>query len=470
MLPIKTERECLENKYKDSIAVNKMLSRKLVSFQANKCNPFYSWFPYKEGFSSQMVKMFISEYHKEKGVILDPFAGALTTLFSAQEIGFDSIGVEIMPIGEFILKTRQAIKTLDINKFNNILKTFTKLDFSKLPISNLYDFKHVPITEKAFSTETEYKLNSFINYIQTKVSDLNIRQLLRFACFCILEKISYTRKDGQCLRWDARSGKSNGQFNKGKIFSFEEAVFEQLHKMSMDIQYGHNNELFPINNEKQQTTALKLITGSTLEVLPTFTDNSIDLVITSPPYCNRYDYTRTYALELVFLGLSGEDIIKLRQKLLSSTVENKEKVELLKNLYAQNGQTNLFNKAENSFKKNKALQEVLGILNSYNDEKKLNNSGIYRMVKNYFYEHAFVIFEMARILKKEGRIYYVNDNVRYAGETIPVDLILSEFASDAGLMVDKIQKLERGKGNSSQQMGAHGREELRKCVYLWRKP
>ena len=25
------------------------------------------------------------------------------------------------------------------------------------------------------------------------------------------------------------------------------------------------------------------------------------------------------------------------------------------------------------------------------------------------------------------------------------------------------------KGNSSQQMGAHGRQELRKCVYVWRK-
>jgi hypothetical protein len=29
--------------------------------------------------------------------------------------------------------------------------------------------------------------------------------------------------------------------------------------------------------------------------------------------------------------------------------------------------------------------------------------------------------------------------------------------------------LLNGKGNSSQQMGAHGREPLRKCVYVWRK-
>ena len=92
------------------------------------------------------------------------------------------------------------------------------------------------------------------------------------------------------------------------------------------------------------------------------------------------------------------------------------------------------------------------------------------MVRNYFYEHAFVIFQMARLLKPGGRIYYVNDNVRYAGETIPVDLILSEFARKAGLKVEKIFTLQIGKGNSSQQMGQYGRDALRKCVYLWRKP
>ena len=63
----------------------------------------------------------------------------------------------------------------------------------------------------------------------------------------------------------------------------------------------------------------------------------------------------------------------------------------------------------------------------------------------------------------------VNDNVRYAGANIPVDLILSDIAQGAGFDVEKIWVLPTGKGNSSQQMGTHGREELRKCVYVWRK-
>ncbi len=46
----------------------------------------------------------------------------------------------------------------------------------------------------------------------------------------------------------------------------------------------------------------------------------------------------------------------------------------------------------------------------------------------------------------------VNDNVQYCGEEVPVDLILSDFAASAGLMVENIWVLPQGKGNSSQQM------------------
>ena len=124
-------------------------------------------------------------------------------------------------------------------------------------------------------------------------------------------------------------------------------------------------------------------------------------------------------------------------------------------------------KAIFAFENHQALQEVLYWLNTYNGEGQLNNSNIPRMIANYFLEMALVIFEMSRVLKPGGKVAMVNDNVRYAGEEIPVDLILSDFAEAAGLSTRNIWVLGTGKGNSSQQMGKYGRAELRKCVYVW---
>jgi Tfp pilus assembly protein PilZ len=90
-------------------------------------------------------------------------------------------------------------------------------------------------------------------------------------------------------------------------------------------------------------------------------------------------------------------------------------------------------------------------------------------VRNYFYEMCFVIYELGRVLRPGGIVAMVNDNVRYAGEEVPVDLILSDIAETFSLTTRVIWTLGRGKGNSSQQMGTHGREELRKCVYVWEK-
>ncbi|HCI80719.1 MAG TPA: hypothetical protein DHW02_13630, partial [Ktedonobacter sp.] len=82
-------------------------------------------------------------------------------------------------------------------------------------------------------------------------------------------------------------------------------------------------------------TTPELHEGSCLEILSTLETNSIDTVLTSPPYANRYDYTRTYALELVYLGCDEHDVKRLRQEMLSCTVENKSKQIRLKDFYRQ---------------------------------------------------------------------------------------------------------------------------------------
>ena len=197
--------------------------------------------------------------------------------------------------------------------------------------------------------------------------------------------------------------------------------------------------------------------------------NSINGVITSPPYCNRYDYTRTYALELNYLGLSAKEITTLRQALLSCTVENKSKLDCLKDYYSKIGRLSDYNKIVCIIKSNAALQEVISALKSRDANGDINNKGILRMVEGYFTELAFLYFEIYRVCQPGSKVAFVNDNVRYAGEVVPVDFISTELATQIGFTPIKIYTLKQQKGNSSQQMKKFGRVALRKSITVWGK-
>ncbi len=466
---ILTEREKLLKHFQNKLETAYHLNRQVVSFQANKSQPIYRWFKYKEGFSSTLVKYFLEKYSKKTGKLLDPFAGVGTTLFAGQELGWESYGIELLPVGAFVMEARQAINEVKIEDLTQSVKdlweSLDKIKEIKVLIN------HISITKDAFPDDTENCLNKYLNYCN-HVSDKPLSTILRFAAFSVLEEISYTRKDGQYLRWDYRSKRNlNGKpFDKGKILSFQEALRLKLNQIIEDLSGQSTNNLFDQLEKKDiNELPVKIIEGSCLEELPKLLSNEFDFIITSPPYCNRYDYTRTYALELVYLGYDNEQVRNLRQTMLSCTVENKEKIESLNTLYTSLGQSEVFQKITAVYNSSGAMNEVNSTLEELNRIGSLNNKNIARMVKNYFLEMCFVVYEMARITKSGGYCVMVNDNVRYGGEEIPVDLILSEFAENFDFEIEKIFVLPKGKGNSSQQMGNYGRTEIRKCVYLWRK-
>ena len=457
---IQTEHAALEARFAPKLRINPRLSRQLVSFQANKIKPVYRWFKYKEGFSESLVQYLLHTLNIGQGTILDPFAGTGTTLFTASACGLDSVGIELLPVGCEVIEMRQQI----IGRESELRDVLNRWRTEQMWHDHAarWSYPHLRITGGAFLDETQTALERFMAATATETP--TARRLLRFAALCVLEEISYTRKDGQYLRWDFRSNRRQGAkpFNKGRILTFEEAITAKLDEIADDLQPHHGMmSLFPL---LEQHGNLKVIQGSCLAVLPTLETAAFDGLITSPPCANRYDYTRTYALELALLGVDEAELRRLRQAMVSCTVENKDKPGL-----DQMFSPGRYERAVKAFESQHELQRILAYLEHQRATKALNNPGIPRMVRNYFFELALVIFECARLLKPGAPFVMVNDNVRYGGATIPVDLILSDFAEQAGFDVEAIWVLPTGKGNSSQQMGAHGREELRKCIYIWRR-
>lgn len=440
--------------------VDTSLTRQLVSFQANKGRSRYRWYKYKEGFSADLVEYFLDRCNVSSGKVLDPFAGSGTTLFAASGRNLIADGIELLPIGIRLMETRRLLEE-DANDFDKseLMRFCTDKPWRCVTVSK--PLSELRITAGAYSTSTKQSIEQCLAWIEMLPSLQS--QVVLFALLAILESISFTRKDGQYLRWDYRSERccGNRPFDKGHISSFDEAFTDKLSEIVKDVSsVGRATDLFKPHDLPEYHN-LTIREGSCLNALPLLHSNDYDAIITSPPYCNRYDYTRTYALELALLGVDELGLSRLRQEMLSCTVENRAK-----DLLRINPSWNLALKV---MEHDMTLNAILQYLEELKLSGNLNNNGIPRMVRGYFYEMACVIQECARVLKPGAPLVMVNDNVRYAGAAIPVDLILSGIARQLGFDIEAILVLPNGKGNSSQQMGEHGRHALRKCVYLWRR-
>ncbi len=447
--------------FPNTLVVDNALTRKLVSFQANKTRTYYRWYKYKEAFSADLVEYLFHKYKVVKGKILDPFAGAGTALFVCSALGYHAEGIELLPIGQEIIKANMLARGGNRQRIVSGLESWL-LQKPWNADGEIKGFEVLRITDGAYPQKTHHKIGRYLNELEGAPPET--KEVLLFALLCVLESISYTRKDGQYLRWDYRSERRNGKnpFDKGRILSLDEAIVEKLIEIKDDINLDNDNiGLFSFMQEDIRAGDVNLLEGSCLAVLPKLKSRTYSGIITSPPYCNRYDYTRTYALEHALLGVNEIGLADLRQAMLSCTVENRAKALIDLNPEWQTA-IDICNDLP-------LLQGILNYLDYKKDKKELNNSGIARMVRGYFYEMACVIQECYRVLAKDGMMFMVNDNVRYAGAAISVDTILSKIAEDIGFQIEKILVLPQGKGNSSQQMGKHGREALRKCVYVWKK-
>jgi hypothetical protein len=228
----------LTNRFEDRLIVNRDLNRSMVSFQANKRQNGYRWFKYKEGFSSSLIGYILDKLHLDGGRLIDPFAGSGAALFGAAERGLNAFGVELLPVGREIVEARK----LAANAVGLTSVVDRWADHSPWQAARkVVPFGHLHITEGAFPKETEEAIGKYMALVEDETPDA--RTMLRFAAMCILEDISYTRKDGQYLRWDHRPVGDRGlnPLTKGKSRPLAKPSQQSCGKSAMTLAVGPGN-------------------------------------------------------------------------------------------------------------------------------------------------------------------------------------------------------------------------------------
>jgi len=398
-----------------------------VSYNGNKQIPLMRLYRYKEAFAFNLVQHVIKLLAlSESDFILDPFCGMGTTLFTAGLHGIPSWGVDKLPIAVFIAQTLPLFFTAEQG---SIRETYQQLSprVDSQPLAPIAE--DVAIMKVAFAPEILTRLRKLKSAIDTL--DSPMREIMTLLFLSILEDCSYTSKDGQFLR-----------FNRQKqVAEPSEALERKVWDAEKDLilidQLGWRKKWrvpIVIHGDARK------MPSHPLQIAPT-------ALITSPPYVNRYDYTRSYALELCFAFVRNfEELKALRFSILRSHIEARVK---------PNEQPN-----------HPAIQEVISALEQR--RQRLNNPRIPDMILGYFLDMEQVIKEWARILAPNAWVVIVVDNVRYDGEMIPVDLILCDMAEKIGFETSTIW-IARYKGNSSQQMRKYGRVPVRESVLIWKK-
>ena len=470
-----SERVKLENKYWGITEVTEKFNRQSVSYQLSKKDCLHRWLKYREGFSSELVKILLDEFKIQKGdMVMDPFMGSGTTALVCALDGIHSIGYDILPMSKLSLLAKMAVYDYNISELKNILNDIRRL---KVPADYTKSTKYVSITKGAYPDSASIAIAYFTEYFDSSRYSDTAKILVKLCIVNSLERISYTIKSGQYLSWDHRcpkiieinklrvaAGKKPfvNKNDKGDLPTLQEALIVEFSQMINDISDLQDKDT-------RFNATCDYIEGSALFEIANVKSNSISGVITSPPYCNRYDYTRTYGLELAYLGKNDEQIKALRQNLLSCTVESKTKVDILKQHYTKLGRIEDYERVLNVVQSNNALNEIGAALQARNTNGEINNKGILRMVEGYFLELTFLFSELLRVCKPGGKVAFVNDNVRYAGEVIPVDYLCTSLAEQLGFKPVKIYTLKQKKGNSSQQMAKYGRVAIRKSITIWEK-
>lgn len=286
-----------------------------------------SWVPYSEShthyihkYPAKLLKhipiFFLNSriLNKTKnGTVLDPFCGSGTVLLEAILNGQNAIGCDANPLARLIAKVKTTPhKPEELERFTLSIVKRAK-QFRK------YDKKNVVNVDHWFPVKTQIKLSKIHRAIKEVPSETE-RNFLLVTFSNIVKKASFADPNLSVpvklkpekyknLSTREKLEKKIAQIETIDIYKvFTDELKKNIHRISSINKENLSNEAKVVSKDARYITK---DLSNTKELYP---KESVDFILTSPPYAGAQKYIRSSSLNLGWLGYCEENTLRFYEK------------------------------------------------------------------------------------------------------------------------------------------------------------
>ncbi|MCL4870239.1 MAG: DNA methyltransferase [Anaerolineae bacterium] len=385
--------------------------------------PFHQWYRFILSFPPHLVRDYLYDFKvRENAKILDPFCGTGTTLIEAKRQQMQALGIEANPFPHFAstVKVDWAIAPEELWA---LTEEVVDRSYQTLAQQGIDDY--------ALTGELPKNLRSLPPQAEKALITHSISPLPLHKTVILLEHLNKLRAApaykygllaiGNALVTKIGNLKFGPEVGVGKLKGDVPVVAIWKHEMQKIIA-----DLQTVQGQHYPQATIYL--GDARNAAQLLPPQSIDAVITSPPYPNEKDYTRTTRLESVLLGFVA-DMAELRQhkkRLLRSNTRG---------VYVVDDD-------DQWVVGNHAVQSVANAI----EQRRIHlgkTSGFERLyarvTRLYFGGMARHLATLTTVLKPGAHLaYVVGDQASYLQVLIRTGQLLAEIASELGYEVERI--------------------------------
>jgi len=361
----------------------------------------HNWHSFPAKFYPQLVRSLMNICKVKKGsIIFDPYAGCGTTLVESKLMGFDATGLDISKLAVMITKVKTNLD-IDLNLLNKNL--YLIISKSESDLVNEKNNFYATDFERYWYSEGNLKQLKILKKNLDSVKEQDIKDFFLVALSSILRRIANTKSGQIEVRHQVR----------GKVLDVLSLFKKKVKSMEGDIL--NYREYSPRRKSK---TDIKFANASESKIK----EESVDFIITSPPYGNGLDYSKIHKLSIALIF--GEDELEFFKNSQTGT------------LYSQG-----FESLVVPF--SKRGQEIVEVLSK---EVSLNRA---KAMSKYYWDMFSSIKNMFQALKKEGNCVIIIGGTKIRGLEIDNSQVLLEIAEHIGFKRERILNWEYDKTRRS---------------------